>query len=333
MQTSKHRLRTATTSDSRARVSFVDQSTLKNSGLFGPDVASIPTLTFLSGDALGKELPLLQQQLTLGRGEESDVLIMDPSVSRKHIQLTCRKLIGKDGTQSLKVLLQDLGSKNGTLVNYRKVRRVILKPGDKICLGRVILKFEYRDLADQSFYDEIYRLATVDPLTSLLNKASITRVFSEELTKKLRYRGSLSVLLMDLDDFKRLNDMQGHLVGDRALQAVGTILRRNLRRQDKAGRFGGDEFLVVLPETGLKGAAALAERLRADLERSAAAEAGLPNDIGASIGVATYPADGQTCESLLEHADIAVYRAKARGKNRVEPYRLQSNQTSGRRLG
>lgn len=329
METSKHRLRTGTTSDSKLRVSLVDQSTLKNSGLFGPNVVSIPTLTFLSGDALGKELPLLQQQLTLGRGEESDVLIMDPSVSRKHIQLTCRKLIGKEGSQSLKVILQDLGSKNGTLVNYRRVRRVILKPGDKICLGRVILKFEYRDLADQNFFDEIYRLATVDPLTSLLNKVSITRFLSEELTKKLRYRGMLSLLLIDLDDFKSLNDMQGHLLGDRALQAVGEILRRNLRRQDKAGRFGGDEFLVVLPETGLKGAATLAERLRADLERSAAAEAGLPNEISASIGVATYPSDGQTCESLLEHADVAVYRAKARGKNRVELYKVSRRSADG----
>jgi diguanylate cyclase (GGDEF)-like protein len=310
-------------------VSLADQSTLKNSGMFGPNVVSIPTLTFLSGDALGKELPLLKQQLTVGRGEESDVLIMDPSVSRKHIQLTCRKLIGKEGVENLKVILQDLGSKNGTLVNYRRIRRVILKPGDKICIGRVILKFEYRDLADQSFYDEIYRLATIDALTSLLNKASITRILTEELTKKLRYHGVLSVLLIDIDNFKSLNDMQGHLLGDRALQAVGEILRRNLRRQDKAGRFGGDEFLVILPETGSKGAVTLAERLRSDLERAGAAEAGLPTQISASIGVATYPADGETCESLLEHVDVAVYRAKARGKNRVEFYKAVKRSTDG----
>jgi len=100
METGKHRLRARTTADSRSRPSLADQSTLKNSGMFGPKAVPIPTLTFLSGDALGKELYLVKERLTLGRGEESDVLIMDPSVSRKHIQLVCRKLIGKEGNQT-----------------------------------------------------------------------------------------------------------------------------------------------------------------------------------------------------------------------------------------
>jgi len=206
---------------------------------------------------------------------------------------------------------------------------VILKPGDKISIGQVILKFEYRDIADQSFYDEIYRLATVDSLTSLLNKRTVTRALAEELTKRLRYPGALSILLIDIDDFKSLNDTHGHLLGDRALQAIGEILRRNLRKPDRAGRFGGDEFLVILPETGPEGAATLAERLRTDLERATAAEVGLPGRVTGSIGVATYPADGDTCESLLEHVDVAVYRAKARGKNRVELYKPGKHSRDG----
>ncbi len=319
MDRGKKQLLTGTGSPA-ARDSIVEATTLKRSGLFGPDVVSIPTLTFLTGDALGKELPLLQQQVTLGRGEEADVLIMDPSVSRKHLQLTCRKLLDKEGGQGLKVILQDLNSKNGTLVNYRRVRRTILKPGDKICLGRIILKFEYRDLADQNFYEEIYRLATIDNLTSLLNKASILRAFSEELSKRLRYRANLSVLMVDIDNLKTLNDRQGRVSGDRTLQAAGGILRRNLRKQDKAGRFGGDRFLVLLTETGILGAMILAERIRADIEASAAAAVGVEGSITASIGVASYPDDGQTCASLIDHADAAVCRAKAVGKNRVEAY-------------
>jgi diguanylate cyclase (GGDEF)-like protein len=301
-------------------VSLVDQSTIKNSGLFDAFTCVIPTLTFLSGDALGKELPIVQPQVTIGRGEDCDVLIADPSVSRRHVQIICRKLLKKDKRGDLRIVLQDLGSKNGTLVNYRKVRRAVLKPGDKICLGRVILKFEFKDVADQKLYDEIYRLATVDSLTGLLNKATITRCLTEELDKKSRYRGKLSILLMDLDDFKALNDTHGHLMGDRALQSAGAVLQRNLRRQDKAGRFGGEEFLVVLPETGMIGAAAFAERLRLDLEKTAAANIGMREPFTASFGVATFPEDGGMCESLLAHADQALYRSKALGKNRVELY-------------
>jgi diguanylate cyclase (GGDEF)-like protein len=300
---------------------LIDESTLKSSGLFGETSLSIPTLTFLSGEALGKELPLIQHQVTIGRGEDSDVLLMDPSVSRKHVQLTCRKVLGKGHDHNMTVVLQDLGSKNGTLVNYRKVHRAVLKAGDKICLGRVILKFEYRDLADRSFYDEVYRLATTDSLTSLLNKAAITRILSDEITKRQRYHGKLSVIMLDVDNFKSLNDTYGHLKGDRALQGIAEVLRRNLRRQDRAGRFGGEEFLIVVPETGGKGAAGLAERIRLDVEQSVAAGLGLSHPLTASLGVASCLPDAEGIDNLVEHADIALYRAKARGKNRVEVWK------------
>jgi two-component system, cell cycle response regulator len=303
------------------RLSIVDESTVKNSGLFDAQSCVIPTLTFLTGEALGKEIPVLQQQITIGRGEGADVVIADPSVSRRHIQLTCRKLVKDEKTQDLKVVLQDLGSKNGTLVNYRPVRTAVLKPGDKIILGKVILKFEFKDVADQKLYDEIYRLATIDGLTGLLNKSAITRNLSDELDKKARYRGKLSILLMDLDHFKTLNDTHGHLAGDRALQTAGSLLQRNLRRQDRAGRFGGEEFLVILPETGIAGAEALAERIRVDLEKSLAEEIGIQGPVTASFGVATFPEDGDFYESLLEHADQALYKAKAHGRNRIEIYR------------
>lgn len=307
---------------------LIDDSTLKSSGLFGSTSMSIPTLTFLSGEALGKELPLIQPQVTIGRGEESDVLIMDPSVSRKHIQLTCRKVLGKSAGENVTVVLRDLGSKNGTLVNYRKVRRTVLKAGDKICMGRVILKFEYRDLADQSFYDEVYRLATEDGLTSLLNKATITRILSDEVAKRQRYQGRLSVILLDLDNFKSLNDAFGHLTGDRALQETASVLRKSLRRQDRAGRFGGEEFLIVLPETGLKGASGLAERIRAGVERTVASRLNLESPITASFGVAACGQDARGVEHLVERADNALYRAKAQGKNCVGIWREPPRQGS-----
>jgi two-component system, cell cycle response regulator len=296
-------------------------NTLKSSGIFGSGSAFIPTLTFLSGIALGKEIPLVKRELTLGRGSECDVLIADPAVSRKHVQICCREILKNGEEPKLKVVLRDLGSSNGTLVNYRSVRRVILRPGDKIFLGKTILKFDHRDLAEQSFFDEIYRLATTDSLTSLLNKASITRTLSEEIADAMRYRRWISVILMDLDGFKSINDLNGHLAADRVLQNVARTLQTATRRRDRAGRFGGDEFLIILPETGAKGALQVAERIRKTIETSISSELNLSFPITASLGIAVCRTGSPDSESLLEHADAALYRAKSLGRNRTEVWK------------
>jgi diguanylate cyclase (GGDEF)-like protein len=293
-------------------------STIKSSGLFGGVSAFIPTLTFLSGPALGKEIPLIHRQLTLGRGADCDIMIADPSVSRKHLQICCRKIVKSGESPKLKVVARDLGSRNGTMINYVTVRSAVLKPGDKIILGRIILKYDHRDIAEQNFYEEIYRLATTDSLTSLLNKAAITRSLAEEISASLRYNRWMSVILADVDEFKSLNDLYGHLVGDRILQSVANLFRTNLRRRDKAGRFGGDEFLIVLPETRPKGAYQVAERIRKKIETLIKTELGLFTGVTVSLGVASCRTKDENPEKLLECADKALYRAKSLGRNRAE---------------
>jgi two-component system, cell cycle response regulator len=292
-------------------------STVKTDRAPGSISALVPILTVLSGPALGKEFSLVKPQLTLGRGEDCDIVIPDPSVSRKHLQINCRK-IGKGETQSLMVVVRDLGSKNGTFVNLLKVQQKVLKAGDKISIGRVILKFDRRDVAERGFYEEIYRLATVDHLTSLLNKATITRVLSEEIAASIRDHRWISVILLDIDQFKSINDVHGHLMGDRIVQAVAKVLQTNTRRRDKVGRFGGDEFIIVLPETGPKGALRLAERIRISIQEKAAANVGLSASITASLGAASCRANDLENNVLLERADAALYRAKSLGRNRSE---------------
>jgi two-component system, cell cycle response regulator len=300
---------------------LISDSTLRCGGRSGDKAVVIPTLTFLSGDALGKELPLLRPQVSFGRGTECDVVLTDPAVSRKHVQLTRRKLVRTGKDDSVRVVLQDMGSTNGTLVNYRRVQKAVLKPGDKIVLGQTILKYEHRDIADRNFYDEIYKLATTDGLTGLLNKASIMRQLGDEMEKAQRYRRKLSVLLIDIDNFKGLNDTLGHIAGDQALRLVAEVLRTTLRRQDRAGRFGGEEFLILLPETGQRGAMTSAERIRREIERTVAPGLYVANTVTASIGVASFPAKSEDSRSILEAADAALYRAKGMGKNRTEVWR------------
>jgi diguanylate cyclase (GGDEF)-like protein len=302
--------------------------TIRTSGLFGSVSAFIPTLTFLSGPALGKEIPLVRRQLTLGRGSDCDILIADPSVSRKHLKISCTEVVKGGERSKPMVVLRDLGSSNGTMVNYSSVRRAVLKPGDKIFLGRTILKFDHRDVAEQTFFDEIYRLATTDSLTSLLNKSSITRTLSEEIADGMRYRRWISVILMDIDGFKSMNDLNGHLIGDRVLQATAKILNSALRRRDRAGRFGGDEFLIILPETGAKGAAQVAERIRKTILETIGAELCLPARVTASLGIAACRTNLAKAENLLERADVALYRAKSLGRNRSELWQKSKRQAA-----
>jgi diguanylate cyclase (GGDEF)-like protein len=131
-------------------------------------------------------------------------------------------------------------------------------------------------------------------------------------------------MMLDLDGFKHCNDTRGHLFGDRMLRTVAEVLLGTVRSMDVVARFGGDEFLVILPETSQSVAATIAERLRNNIaskaqQMGAGAVTG-PDMLTASIGIACYPEHGKTVEHLLEHVDKALYRAKNKGKNRIEVY-------------
>ncbi|WP_158508762.1 GGDEF domain-containing response regulator [Gemmatirosa kalamazoonensis] len=164
------------------------------------------------------------------------------------------------------------------------------------------------------------QLATTDPLTALLNRRALTERLTREMERALRNDSSVALLLIDLDHFKRVNDTHGHLVGDAVLRDVAELLISGVRGSDFVGRFGGEEFLVVLPDTDDDGAAAFAERIRERVEAHSFAgrDGAPPLHMTASIGVATFPAALiESVEDLFARADAALYRAKAEGRNRV----------------
>lgn len=175
-------------------------------------------------------------------------------------------------------------------------------------------------LQNARLYHVMETLASHDSLTGLLSRRALLERLMEECDRSRRYRSNLSVLLVDCDQFKEINDTYGHGAGDQALQAVADIFRCSIREVDRAGRLGGDEFLVVLPETGSEQALLVAERIR-----SAVQAQGLQNCEGRSfqfslsIGVATrHPGEWTGQGELLHAADEALYRAKAAGGNRAE---------------
>jgi two-component system cell cycle response regulator len=167
---------------------------------------------------------------------------------------------------------------------------------------------------------ERYRwLATIDALTGCLNRRAFVERLERELDRVSRYTAELSILMIDLDRFKAVNDTRGHLIGDSVLRQIGDLLRGEVRSVDLAARYGGEEFVIVLPETDPDGAQAFAERLRKRVVQTNFAETGDPLNVTVSIGVAsTGPGSAvPTPDALIASADKALYRAKNEGRNRV----------------
>jgi diguanylate cyclase (GGDEF)-like protein len=165
--------------------------------------------------------------------------------------------------------------------------------------------------------EESQRLATVDPLTGLMNRRAFIAGAQREVARAQRYGSPLSLLLLDIDHFKAINDRRGHPSGDAVLTAMGHLLVRSIRTVDIASRWGGEEFLVALPSTDSSGALIVAERMRAAIaEEKVKDTAGELIPVTASVGLAVYEA-GEGLDSLIDRADRAMYAAKSGGRNRV----------------
>ncbi len=163
--------------------------------------------------------------------------------------------------------------------------------------------------------DAAIRLSAVDPLTGLFNRTFWFAALDRELARSARSGRGFCLLMLDLDDLKAINDRHGHHAGDAALQAIAETIRGGVRRIDVSARYGGDEFVALLPETDPTGGWVVAEKIR--LSVAAAEVPGLANPPTVSIGVVAYPRDGQSADALMISADQAMYASKRAGRNRV----------------
>ena len=165
--------------------------------------------------------------------------------------------------------------------------------------------------------DAAIRLSTVDPLTGLFNRTFFFAAVDREIARSARSGRGFCLLMMDLDELKMINDRHGHFFGDRVLRGVGEVIRSTGRRIDTSARYGGDEFVVLLPETDPTGAYVLAEKIRLGVADRRVDVAGTMIQPSVSIGVVSYPDDGRTSDELMITADTSMYRSKRAGKNRV----------------
>jgi two-component system, cell cycle response regulator len=236
-------------------------------------------------------------------GEDQD------SVSRNHA-----KLVNDEG----RISVEDLGSTNGTIVNDEHIEAPLrLRNGDLVKIGRTIFKFIASNNIEAAYHDEIYRMTTVDGLTQVFNRRYFEDAIERELSRARRYTRPLSLVMIDIDHFKKINDSFGHLAGDAVLKEVASTIRTRTRREDVLARYGGEEFALLLPEVDVKGGAQLAEKVRKLVEKHTFTFDGEAIPVSLSAGVATVLKKSDDSHELIRRADEKLYEAKSSGRNRV----------------
>ncbi len=267
------------------------------------------TLTRIDGPNAGRVVALRSEQLTIGRSPRADLHLAEEGVSRKHA-----RICWMDGAY----VIEDLGSQNGTFVWGAAATAVQLRQGDLIRIGPVAtLRFCWMDVHQKNLLEDLYESSVRDPLTGAFNRRHFAERLESELAYAKRHSSALSLLLLDIDYFKKINDQYGHLEGDRVLRDLTRACHLALRTEDMFARYGGEEFAVVLRGVPLLGAARAAERLRVAIaEHVFVGSPGL--SVSVSVGCASLSCieDG-TAGALIQIADQRLYEAKQAGRGRV----------------
>jgi diguanylate cyclase (GGDEF)-like protein len=262
------------------------------------------------GAQLGQVLKLAQQLHRVGRANDCEIWLSDDGVSRKHATIAY-----ENGAY----MIEDTGSANGTFVGGQKVERATLRDGDLIQFGpQAVFRYSVADEGQEQLLRQLYEASVTDALTGANNREHFDSQLRMELSFARRHGTDLSVVMFDVDHFKRVNDTFGHPVGDEVLVEISKATRRLVRNEDVFARYGGEEFVLILRGIALDGARIVGERLRERIaELSIATDKG-PLKITVSVGCASFASTPEaTAESLVQVADKRLYVAKRGGRNRV----------------
>lgn len=291
--------------DEKTRVTQVSQEAPAEHGGVNDCVVVIytkePTL-------LGKRFVLEQTTMRIGRGTDNNIVLDGDSVSRRHAHFERRN----EAWYAV-----DDGSTNGTYVNERQIPEgVQLQNNDRIQVGPTIFKYLTGADAEAKYYEEIYRMTIVDGLTQIHNKRYLFEALERELIRARRHSRALSLVMFDIDFFKRINDQCGHLAGDYVLRELAEVVQDRIRRDEVFARYGGEEFAIMMPETELQGAVTLAETLREKVAEHRFSFQGEHISVTVSMGCAAIEGEDNATQ-LIARADEKLYDAKRSGRNRV----------------
>ena len=272
-------------------------------------------LTVIGGNEIdfGKHFLLKKNKILIGRDDTNDFAINDVKISKVHCEISIVKSI--QGIEQISI--KDLDSTNGTFVNSELIDQIAIHAGDKIQVGDTVLSFSYNDELEKEYHAKLFNYAVRDTHTGLYNKRFINNELENIIRIAKRSGRAFSIIIIDIDDFKQINDLYGHLAGDEYLKSIAELFTRLLREQDIAGRIGGEEFLVILPETNIDGAFQLAVRIRKNVRDFVLNYLNFKIKTTISAGVCQYENTMKDINDLLDIADQALYEAKRSGKNNV----------------
>ncbi|MBZ0121356.1 MAG: diguanylate cyclase [Sandaracinaceae bacterium] len=289
-------------SDIKTRVTPLDELRPQRSG-------QDCLVVIYSSDArqFGKRYVLENEAVTVGRGQENFIVLDNDSVSRRHCRIEKRNLAW---------WVVDLESTNGTYVNDQQVTELQMRRGDQVKIGDTIVKYLSGSDLEAQYHETIYRMTIIDGLTQIHNKRYLLETLEREIPRARRHARPLTLVMFDIDHFKGINDNYGHLAGDYVLKELATLVRTRLRPDDIVGRYGGEEFCAILPETNAPGGAAIAEDLRRRVQERRFVFENEAIPVTISLGVGELRGD-QDVLALIKAADEKLYEAKRGGRNRV----------------
>jgi diguanylate cyclase (GGDEF)-like protein len=268
-------------------------------------------LTVIAGNRAGEMFKLAQDETIMGRGPQSTIHLDSDGVSRKHARVVRQ---GDD------FVLEDLQSTNGTWVDEKRITFHKLKDGDRVQVGtEVIVRFNLHDELEAALQQQLYESAVRDPLTRAYNRKHFAERLRAELAHATRHKTHLSLIILDIDFFKKVNDTYGHPAGDAVLRSIAAAIQKVIRVEDVFARIGGEEFALLARGIDGGNGSLFAERLRKGIERLSIPWSEITIPVTSSFGVATFTelADPRDGDAFVAIADRRLYQAKSQGRNRV----------------
>ena len=271
-------------------------------------------LLIVGGELNGTIFDLDKKTILVGRSLKNNIPLEFQGISRNHFKV--------DETEAGHTV-EDTGSRNGTYINNKRVLTpTLLKKGDIVKVGKIALKYIPKGDSERLTYDKLQHAANTDGMTGCFTKTYFNRSLDLQVKKSKLSGEPLSLIMLDLDHFKKLNDSFGHDAGDFVLKELAAIVRTNgVRDNDIFARFGGEEFMILLPKTNIKQAYEVAERIRALIEAHQFLYDSNRLPVTISVGIADYRKGVNTGLDLFKRVDNALYKSKDGGRNQVNFFR------------
>ncbi len=267
-------------------------------------------LVRVRGAQLGRVTRLPLTPMRIGRAQDCELWLADDGVSRRHARIFA---------EDMHYVIEDTQSANGTFIGGQRIEHQILRDGDMVQFGpQAVFRYSITDESQEALLRQLYDASVTDALTGAANREHFDAQLRAELSYARRHKTDLSLVLFDVDHFKKVNDTYGHPVGDQVLVQIANTVRREVRNEDVFARYGGEEFALVLRGIDIAGARAVGERLRVKVSQFRIPLENGDFGVTISIGCASLAtlAD-QTPEALILASDQRLYAAKRGGRNRV----------------